>query len=102
MLTLSTEILLNREIGRCAVVVGDGQMLQTEVLSLLRKGEGLQASITALGVAVKVQTTRAALDRDLVEDFTQGMGAISHGLRHSWRLLGVTVSSVHKTELKRP
>ena len=60
-------------------------MLQTEVLSLLRKGEGLQASITALGVAVKVQTPRAALDRDLVEDFTQGMGAISWA-QAVWRL----------------
>ena len=38
LLTLGAEIILNLGLRRSAVVVGDGQMLKTKALRLLRKG----------------------------------------------------------------
>ena len=58
---LSVEPLLHRR-KRCgAVVIGHRQVAQAKLLRLLNQRKGLEASITALGVAVKVERSGATL-----------------------------------------
>ena len=84
------------------MVIRHRDMLKTESLGLARQLNRQKTAVTALGMAVKIETSRTTFSVNGGQNFSKRVLVSRHGPPRHSPIPGAVVSSGHRTESRRP